>query len=145
MSSVVSSPVLAFMLPLLRLADWPLMLQCQIRHGQVLEHMRSLNAYVCLSLDYFSNSRIFGPAPSELSKTIHGLPTLHDVNGSIPSWPALMTLYEKEIHSDARRVKVTASPKETHTLEFRALNHRGKTLIFVGIGPSSFIYWARRG
>jgi glutathione S-transferase len=56
---------------------------------------------------------------------------IYIVNGSIASWRVLITLSEKGLSFDTKRVRVMRSDPETRTPEFLALNPRGQVPLLV--------------
>jgi glutathione S-transferase len=56
---------------------------------------------------------------------------IYIVNGSIGSWQVLITLSEKGLSFDTKRVRVMRSEPETKTPEFLALNPRGQAPLIV--------------
>lgn len=57
--------------------------------------------------------------------------TIYIVNGSIASWRVLITLSEKGLSFDPKRVRVMRADPETRTPEFLALNPRGQVPLLV--------------
>jgi glutathione S-transferase len=57
--------------------------------------------------------------------------TIYIVNGSIASWRVLITLSEKGLSFDTKRVRVMRANPETRTPEFLALNPRGQVPLLV--------------
>ena len=57
--------------------------------------------------------------------------TIYIVNGSIASWRVLITLGEKGLSFDTKRVRVMRADPETRTPEFLALNPRGQVPLLV--------------
>lgn len=98
---------------------------CELRH-QALEQPESWRALLDSTElapqreNYLST--LFSQTPRKVSAR-----TLFWVNGSIPSWRAMLTLYEKELPFEARRLRVMAHPKETKSDAYLAINPRGKT------------------
>jgi glutathione S-transferase len=56
---------------------------------------------------------------------------IYIVNGSIASWRVLITLSEKGLSFDPKRVRVMRADPETRTPEFLALNPRGQVPLLV--------------
>lgn len=57
--------------------------------------------------------------------------TIYIVNGSIASWRVLITLSEKGLSFDTKRIRVMRAEPETRTPEFLALNPRGQVPLLV--------------
>jgi glutathione S-transferase len=57
--------------------------------------------------------------------------TIYIVNGSMASWRVLLTLHEKGLSFDPKRVRVMRADPETRTPEFLALNPRGQVPLLV--------------
>lgn len=99
-----------------------LMYRREESHRRALRSMRELGICVLPT---------FSPAATTEPPATLDIPTLYYVNGSIPSWRVMMALYEKGVEFEAIRRKVMSTPKETRAPDFLALNHRGKTPVFV--------------
>jgi len=70
-------------------------------------------------------------AEKKVGDGVLSTPELYYVNGSIPSWRVQLALYEKGIEVNQIRMKVMTHPKPTRLPAFLALNHRGKTPVFI--------------
>ncbi len=101
-------------------------LDCCELHHQALEQPPSWRAMLDSTepapqrANYLST--LFSEAPRQVSARV-----LFWVNGSIPSWRAVLTLYEKALPFEAQRLRVMADPKETKSDAYLAINPRGKT------------------
>ncbi|KAG6817151.1 hypothetical protein H0H87_012112 [Tephrocybe sp. NHM501043] len=99
-------------------------------HDRALQAMTKLGAQISSSEDILPN----GPHNPTFDST-ERKPKLFYVNGSIPSWRAMMALHEKDIEFRRTRLLVMSNPKETRLPEFLALNHRGKTPVLIDALP----------